>query len=346
MLQLIWVTSLALATASILIMAALVMTRLIGDRTLKKYLACRAALLGDLLAWLERPDSDPAISSKLVKHRRIAIALFIELFELMRGDDQRRLAELAEQCGVPSFLRGLLKSRSAGARLAAAESLVWFPASDNRNALFEALGDRIDDVRLAAAAALAEWQEDLPIEQILSVRLGRNEESSRRLESVLVRVASRQAEDLRRIASDRLRPDRLRVAAIDALSQTGIFNLLEAVAGLATDPSAPVRAAAARGLGMLAHPRGGDAVSDLLHDSVWEVRAEAAEAAGRIGLTALAPVPARLLEDENWWVRFRAGGALAELGAEGVGALRSMARSTNDVARRTAGLILAERSLA
>lgn len=346
MLRLIWLTSFVLAAASIGVMMSLIVRRVVQEVAGKRRERDRAALLDQIMGWLDRRITDQAIAAKLARHRRIAGGLLIELLELVRGEDQRRLAELATRCGVPSRLRLSLTSGRRSERLEAAESLGWFRSPENREALMAALSDGNDDVALAAAATLAEWEEELPVERILVSRRGRSEASSRRLEAVLVRVAPRQVDALMRLAADPHQPERVRAAAIDAVALTGLFRVTGSLSALVSDPSAAVRAAVARGFGILAHPGGGGAVLRLLDDPDWGVRAEAAEATGRIGLTSLIGRLAGLLKDENWWVRFRAGEALVALGPEGVEALRLASSSSHDTARRTAGLILAERGLA
>jgi HEAT repeat protein len=305
----------------------------------------RAALLARLLAWLEGGTADEAAATLLVKHRRTATGLLIEIFELMRGADQERLAHLANLAGIPDYLRRTLARGGADERLRAAESLVWFPSPDSLDALRAALRDRRDEVSLAAAASLAELGETVPVAGILETRLGRSGDSSRRLEALLVRVAPRQGGDLMRIAQDSAGAPRVRAAALDALARTGSFDLLETIAGLNDDPAPLVRAAVARGLGVFGHPAGEAAITRLLDDPDWEVRAEAAEAAGRIGLEGLIATLARLLADEIWWVRFRAGEALAGLGSAGIAALRQTASAPFDAPRRMAALVLAERGL-
>ncbi len=232
-------------------------------------------------------------------------------------------------------------------RLAAAENLVWFQSPDTRRALLAALEDPTDDVKLAAAASLAEIGERVPVAHLLQARPGNGSESSRRLETVLVRVAKHQTDDLICVAGDRSFPERARVAAIDALARTGFFHLVSSISHLAEDRSPIVRAAVARGLGVLAHPDSGEAIAKLIHDPEWAVRAEAAEAAGRAGLTTFIDRLSVLLCDENWWVRFRAGEALVGLGGNGIEALRCVASSAEDrTARMAAAVVLAERRLA
>ncbi|HZH09764.1 MAG TPA: HEAT repeat domain-containing protein [Microvirga sp.] len=342
----IWLTSLALAALSVAVMAFLVLVRVIATWGEKRREARRAALLATVFAWFDGKVEDAAIEAEMARHSKTAVTLVIEIFELMRGADQIRLAELATRCGLADRLRHQLASRKPAERLQAAESLIWFPSDETEAALRMALKDRREDVRLAAAASLAELGAAVPVSQILGMGSAGTKGSSRRLEATLTKLADRQATDLSRIAADGNLPDRVRAAAIDAIARTGAFEFLRPIAALAADRSGTVRAAVAHALGDFAHPLGADAVTRLLDDPDWKVRAEAAEAAGRIGLIDLADRLSDLLGDEVWWVRFRAGGALVSLGETGVEKLRLQSISTLDTNRRTAALILAERGLA
>ena len=97
---------------------------------------------------------------------------------------------------------------------------------------------------------------------------------------------------------------------------------------------------------MLGHPGAEKAVLAGLDDRVWMVRSAACEAAGRIGLRSAIPQLAHQLRDEVWWVRFRAGEALAALGQIGQERLRLVAATGDDLSRRAASMVLAERGLA
>ncbi len=282
----------------------------------------------------------------LVEHRSIATRLFIEVLELIPGTYKQHMVKLAERCGIEHYLQKVLARGTVSSRLAAAENLAWFQSPKTRIALLAAIEDQTDDVALAAAASLAQIGERLPVARLLQARLKHGSESSRRLEAVLVRVAPHQIDDLISIVGDRSCPERARVGAIDALARTGSFYLVNSLSLLAEDCSPIVRAAVARGLGILAHPDGSEAIAKLVGDPEWEVRAEAAEAAGRSGLTTFVDRLSVLLGDENWWVRFRAGEALAALGGIGIEALRRLASSAEDRAGRMAAVVLAERGLA
>jgi len=341
----IWILAVIIASFSVAIMACLVLVRIATDILRRRRAARRTAVLNHVFAWLEGGISDEEAEQVFRESRAVSTGLLIEIFELMRGEDQRRLADLAERAGVPQYLRDSIEVGNAAERLTAAESLVWFPSPETLAVLRFALHDRDDQVALAAAASLAELGEDLPVARLLEARLGHLGDSSKRLEAVLIRIAPRQVDDLLSVAQDSIAPDRVRAAAIDALSRTGLFELMAPIAALADAPSPIVRASVARSLGILGHPGAYDAIVRLLGDSSWEVRAEAAEATGKIGLDDAAQLLADLLNDDNWWVRFRAGEALASLGETGIARLRMIAQSRKDVSRRMAALVLAERGL-
>jgi HEAT repeat protein len=341
----IWITAILIAGVALAVMVVLVVLRVITDRRAARREARRQALLAAILAWLDGSRSGDEIRRDLKENRSVATTLLIEIFELVRGEDQQRLARIAEEAKLPRYLRETIEIGAADERLSAAESLVWFPSEETRAILLFALNDRDGEVSLAAASSLAQLGEPLPIRQFLERRLGQTAESSRQLEAVLARVAIRQREDLLDVARDEALPDRLRAAAIDALGHTGSFDLLEPLEALADAPSALIRAAVCRALGSFGHPGAEAAIVRRLDDADWEVRAEAAEATGRIGLVGIMARLVALLSDENWWVRFRAGMALAALGERGTGQLRQVAADNADASGRMASLILAEKGL-
>ena len=137
-----------------------------------------------------------------------------------------------------------------------------------------------------------------------------------------------------------------RIAAAEALGGSGDYRALEPLCLATRAPDLELRIACIRALGMLGHPGAETAVLAGLSDKVWMVRSAACESAGRIGLRAAIPLLAHQLRDEVWWVRFRAGEALAALGDTGREQLQRVAASGDDLSRRAASMVLAERGLA
>ena len=346
MLPAIWAASIGTALVAVLAMAVLVGIRLATERRAQARARRRDDLLVAILAWLDGGVPDENAQGLLASDRALSADLLIEMFEIVRGEDQARLADLSDRAGIPAHLYGVLARGSTGQRLVAADTLVWFPSETTRAALRRALDDPDDEVGLTVAGSLVDLGEDQVLQRLVVTREARLASTSRRLEAVLARVATRHPGDLVWLAADDEAPDRVRAAALDAVTQTGAFDLLDEIAALARSPSTEVRAAVARSLGVFGHPQGEAAVTELLGDPNREVRAEAAEAAGRIGLIGLVDRLCALLDDECWWVRFRAGHALMALGESGIEALRGLARIGGGTRRSMAGAILAERRAA
>lgn len=346
MLVILWIVAVLIAAVALIVMTALIGIRLVADRVRATRELRRQALLMSLLSWLDGARTDEDMRAELQRNRAVAISLLIEIFELVRGEDQQRLASLADEAKLPRYLRETIEIGKADERKSAAESLVWFPSDETRAILLFALNDRNPDVSLAAAASLAQLGERLPIRLFLESRMTQTVESSRQLEAVLAKVALQQQDELLELARDATVPERLRAGAIDAIGRSGSFGLIEPLATLAGAPSPAVRAAVCRALAIFGHPGAEAAITRCLDDADWEVRAEAAEAAGRIGLVGTMDRLAALLDDANWWVRFRAGTALAGLGEAGTAMLKVAASSNTEGSGRMAALILAERGIA
>ena len=344
LLRSIWILSLVLAAVSLAVMAALILVRVAGAGRARREEERRTAVLTAVLSWLDGATADEEVKALLARDCDLSASLLIEVFEVVRGEGQMRLANLAEEAGIVRRLREKLARGRRADRVSAAEALVWFGSEETCAALRGGLLDRDDDVSFAAATALADLGEELPSDAGFAARLDRSA-NSLRLEMVLNRLARRQPGDLLRIADDESRTDRVRIAAIQALTDAGAFEQFEGIAALAASPSVKIRSAVARSLGASGNPDGQDRIAQLLRDRSPEVRAEAAEAAGRLGALAFGEELCVLVHDDDWWVRHRAAEALAKLGDGGIAALQELASGATKAAE-TAAHILAGRGRA
>ena len=343
-LALIWEISVGLAAVSVVTMMSLIVVRLRDVSRVRDEAQRREALLAEMLEWIEADDPKQAlaITKALEQDQALATNLLIEVFEIVRGEGQGRLAALAETAGIGDRLRRDLVSGAVRNRLAAAEGLAWFPSMATSEALGKAVLDLNDDVSFTAATTLAAQGSDLMFDEALIARLARVN-SSRRIERVLAQFAQTRPDALLNLVVDPNRSLRIRTAGLDALTQTGIEGLLELILSLQYAPSTDMRVAVARNLGALGHPEGHSTIARYLSDERWEVRCKAAESVGRLGLIDLGPQLCDLLLDENWWVRHRAGEAMAKLGDAGISALQEIVALAGETALgHTAEHVLAE----
>jgi HEAT repeat protein len=233
-------------------------------------------------------------------------------------------------------------------RLAAAEALADFGDDQSIERLRDALDDRNADVRLSAALALAASGEAPPVRTLIE-KLGiGSTEHSLLIVGLFRDIAGDRPGEIRELVEDPDAHPAVKVAAIDALSNSGDYSLVPLISDLAmkADPCGEELPRYLRALGDFGHPAAAKAVEHGLESQAWWARAAAAQAAGRIGLAGAAERLVALLDDPQWWVRFRAAEALVAVGEEGRRLLRETARGDSQLAATAARLTLAEQGLA
>ena len=143
--------------------------------------------------------------------------------------------------------------------------------------------------------------------------------------------------------------DRPGAAQADAIDLLGQLHALAALNDLiltlrtAADPN--VRAAAAKALGMLAHPDAVEVLRAGLKDGMRLVRANSAWALGCVGDPSACPDLAALFADNYWWARVRAAEALVKIGPPGLDRLRRLSEDADSGNRALAREVLAVSAL-
>lgn len=332
-----WEASLLLCATALLAVAALLLTRVIGEGRVARRDAIRRQLLPALLKGDTLETGDRRLA------RIVAATLTVELAELVRGSDREAFVAAAEATGAADELARRLRSRTAQERLVAAEALAMFPS--RRDAVAKvALEDCNPDVRLGAALALAGEGRAPPVgELIRKLRIG-TEENSLLVVSLMRDFVRTDPHAVEALLYDLDVPDAAKLAATDALAESGAVDHAPLVSWMAeaSGEDTDLRPHIFRALGKIGHPAGHDAILSGLDSNAWFVRASAAEAAGRSRIAAAAHRLGELLDDDQWWVRFRAGQALTRLGSIGQLELHAAAIGTNPVSRFAARTTLAE----
>lgn len=298
-----------------------------------------------LLPAMMRGEAIDVGRSKLA--RSVAAGLTLELAELVRGSDREALIAAAISTGADGVLARRLRSRSAQERLVAAEALAMFPAHADAVAKV-ALHDRSPDVRLGAALALAQEGRAPPVGKLVrALGIGTTEHSLLTV-SLMRDLVKTDPHAVEALLYDLTLPDEVKLAATDALAESGAVDHAPLVAWMAeaAGEDSDLQPRIFRALGRIGHPAGHDAILGGLDSPAWQVRASASEAAGRSALSAAVPRLAQLLDDDEWWVRLRAGEALARLGSAGRLALHQAAIGPAPVARGASKATLAERAVA
>lgn len=334
-----WLVSLGIATAALLVMLGLVVARLLGRRRIMRDEGQRRRLIPMLLGGeSEGIETAP---------KRLVADVSVELIQMVRGGDRDAFIANAMRMGVPDQLRTRLDSGSARERVIAAEALAQFPDAVSHDRLVVALEDRNPDVRLAAAMALAVAGHAPDVRMLIDrLSLGVHE-NSLIMVSLFEEIARQRPGEIKELVLDDSVVEGVKAAAIEALSASGDYSLVPLINRLVLDSRADSDALPRylRVLGEFAHPAGTEAVRAGLASPTWWVRAVAAQSAGQIGIGDAMTQLVALLADEHWWVRFRSAEALTRLGDAGAALLHEQADLGEPRARDAATLVLAERRM-
>lgn len=334
-----WSVSLILCLVGAVALIALIVVRIFSGRASRNRERVRRRLTPVLLGG--NADVEKLSGAEL----RFAADLALELAEFMRGTDRGELLAVAAALGVSDLLQTRARSRTAQDRLTAIEALALF--DDRTGVVEQALDDSNPHVRLGAALALSA-RGDAPdlMALVRKLRIG-EAENSLLLVSLMSDIAARDPDVVRTLLEDAAFPEAGKVAAVDALADSG-YTHAPLLAEMAANPcGAPdLQPRVFRALGRAGHPVSARAIEAGLASQDWRIRAASAEATGQIALRRFAEQLGTLLSDEHWWVRFRAGEALLRLGEPGAAVMHQAANGTEALARGAATALLAEKAAA
>lgn len=346
-LQLIWSVSLALAAASLLWMAALIVARLFRERSERRREQDRRLIQQAFLDIMAGSGDAVGRLREVRQRARVMAEALIGVVGLVRGLERERLIGALGAFGLDSIFQRRLSRGSIAGRIVAAEALSIFPGPEAADALRRALADtKSAELRASLMRSLIDMRAPPSLDAVLQDLRGRNASDSLLYEPIIVSIVTADPATAMKTFGDPAVPEEARRILAEALGRSGDYQALHPLCLAARTPDEELRIAAMRGLASLGHPAAETTILEALQDPVWMVRSAACEAAGRIGLRAAIPSLASQLEDPVWWVRFRAGEALIALGEPGRDRLALSMTEGGDLARRTASMVLAERGLA
>jgi HEAT repeat protein len=344
-LVIIYLVSTVLVLLTLTAALALVVRRSIYERTEARHDLRRKSLLGDVLEALDDKDFPSALAARMSALPELSSEVLEELLELIRGDNQRRLLQIAQEAGMREWLHRRLRMGKKVHRRMAADMLRFFDDEDTVAALQRALDDPEEEVRLTATLSLTAIRGGQPMLPILHRFRMRMNSRSLRLRQIFERMSQNDQDAALKVALGDLGDDSLRPLAIEALASTAGEQLALSLVQMAHDPLPSVRRAVISAVGAMASSEASEAVEKALRDEHWEVRVAGIEAARRLDLMDLVPRLTGLVEDKVWTVRLHAAEALGKLGEAGADALRLLSGGGGDEgSRRLAAAVLARRS--
>ncbi|MFQ6122672.1 MAG: HEAT repeat domain-containing protein [Dehalococcoidales bacterium] len=276
--------------------------------------------------------------------RRFIKELLLQQAAQLKGQDRRNMTTVFEKVGYVKSEINALRSKRWWRRLEAAISLGIMQSQIAVTALINAVGDPVEDVRLAAVRALGQLNEPRGLRLLLDAI----EEGERWTGSSIVEVIIGMGSEVSREVVNRLKSTTNANARLLYIQLCGFLRITAALSSLLLllrDTDKETRVSAAKALGQIEDVTAVESLIISLSDESWEVRAQAAKSLGTLGDKQAVGKLKRALSDENWSVRHNAADALYRLGEEGIEALHETLRLSEGVPRTVAAQILAERAL-
>jgi len=276
--------------------------------------------------------------------RKFIEELLLQQASQLKGQDRRNMTTVFEKIGYVKSEMSALRSRRWWRRLEATINLGIMQSQMAVTALIDAVGDPVEDVRLAAVRALGQLNEPRGLRLLLgAIEEGDRWTGSRIVEAIISMGPEIAPEIIPRLEAATNINARLLYVQICGLLQ--ITEALSSLLLLLKNPDKETRISAARALGQIGDVSAVESLIISLNDESWEIRAQAAKSLGALGDKQAAGKLKRVLSDENWGVRHNAADALHQLGEEGIEALRETSRSGEGASRVTAAQVLAEKIL-
>ncbi len=276
--------------------------------------------------------------------RKFIKELLLQLAAQLKGQDRHNMTIAFEKIGYVKSEMSALLSRRWWRKLEAAINLGTMQSRMAVAALIDAVGDPVEDVRLAAVRALGQLNEPRGLRLLLGVI----EEGDRWTGSSIVEILVGMGPEITSEIIPRLEATtnlNVRLLYVQICGLLQITTALGSLLLLLRDPDKETRISAAKALGQIGDVSAVESLLISLNDESWEVRAEAAKSLGSLGDKQAVGKLKQVLSDENWWVRHNTADALYELGEEGIEVLREVSRSGEGAPHIAAAQVLAERAL-
>ena len=177
--------------------------------------------------------------------------------------------------------------------------------------IMEALGDRNDEVRLAATEALSKIRSP----EIIPMLIQALEDPYRYLPARIAEILMSYSDEAvpAMLAALPKLPVQSKVYLIQMLGGIEDKKIPSVLLEVLYDEVPEVRAASIEALAEQKYFDAAEGMSLLLKDKEWKVRSQAARALGVLGSMQSIPALQEVLKDEEWWVRTNAEAAIDEI---------------------------------
>lgn len=315
-LQIVWTLSIALATLSLVSLAALIGARLLRQHRDKDLIDRRKHLTNELLRYALSGGEHPVLPVRTQHQRDTATQIALDAFSILDDAARARITDVLCKVSLDASLRSAARRGRIPQRIAALEALRLFPGAATRRSLEQAQASSNFRICLAALRTRVELG-DLPYLGAV-LKLTERPEGGKSLSLFKILEACVRADlpvALRHLTPDQ--PPKARIMLLKAIGTTGSWAAFRDIANASIDPDPEVRAAALTALRAMAVPAALPIFTAATQDPDWQVRLKAVEGIGQLGNREDRASIESLLNDPVWWIRFRADEALRRLDGRG-----------------------------
>lgn len=317
--QLLWITSAALTALSILLMTALLISRLLAQYKGKGRAEDRHIARGAFIAFASDTNEDQLFNALRDIDTELVSESASELLNLIRGDIAPHLRAVLERLDVPSYERRLLKHGLLPTRLRAAEFLAFFPDAATIAALRAALSDRSYEIRITAAISLADMRVEFDLRAFL-IGMQKAHVSNKRISELLEIVFRTDRDRVIALLREDTLDDGFKSLLVEGICRTKSPDLAGLLAELISVPrSSEFAATIIRSSAVLGHAQSLAMIVEYLNSPDPELKLAAADGARLLGLPDDRVVAAlgQMMESSEWTLRHAALTALQSFGTTG-----------------------------
>lgn len=314
----IWLGSLTLACASLVMAAALVARHAIKERTIARHGPRKAAIAATMQAMLGSMKDSRIVAPKDFD-MSIAIEIAIEWLRNLSGKQAEDITAMLRTLGSEAYMAEAL---SRGGKSEKIKVLIYCSRETTPSSLqhlSDLCADSDPDVQIVCLRGLAKRGACAALADALGRLDLSNIKSTLVLADIFMKLGGDGNDFLIALMGNTQASVEIRMAAIMALGHGRVLDAVAPLMALCRQDNVTndIKAEAMNALGHIGDQRAETVILAGLDDAEMLIRVNAVRAASRLKCHSFVPKLAFLLDDPAWWVRFRAAQALGKI--EGVG---------------------------
>lgn len=337
-LEMLWLTSLALALISSAIMLVLVLRHIIIQHRKAKIFARKKQLDRFLFAAINSPIE---IDSKAIPNLSsgdypILMRSALNIIRSLNGNDAAKIIKILNLCNIKPYLLLTAQKGAKGKRIQSLTLLGYFSNKDSLQFLLNYVNDEDIAIQISALRALSLHDSKKHLRRIIKSLTNSHKTNVILLADVLRRFGDFVVKDLIDVLNAKSNTD-VKIAIIIALGDIGSLEAVDDLIKFAASSNLDIRTESIISIGKIGDQKAAPIIAENLQHKSAKVRIESAKSLGNLQAESTLPILVESLNDKNWWVRFYAAQSIYKFQDKGIAILKSISSQEDE-----AGLICAE----